>query len=82
MRCDCPLMNILLRTYRNIHSIEKGALCLLGSGLPGIAGAFYPATVLSKVAVGMPAYDEETFGPVAAIISAKNEKDLKLAIRE
>jgi acyl-CoA reductase-like NAD-dependent aldehyde dehydrogenase len=30
-------------------------------------GAFYTPTVLSGVTQGMPAFDEETFGPVAAI---------------
>jgi succinate-semialdehyde dehydrogenase/glutarate-semialdehyde dehydrogenase len=57
-----------------IRSIEKGARCLLGGEIPGGAGAFYPATVLGEVAKGMPAYDEETFGPVAAIIPVKDEK--------
>jgi succinate-semialdehyde dehydrogenase/glutarate-semialdehyde dehydrogenase len=57
-----------------IQSIEKGAVCLLGGGVPEGKGAFYPATVLSEVTKGMPAYDEETFGPVAAIIGVKNEK--------
>jgi succinate-semialdehyde dehydrogenase/glutarate-semialdehyde dehydrogenase len=56
------------------QSIEKGAFCMLGGEVPEGKGAFYPATVLSKVARGMPAYDEETFGPVAAIIPAKNER--------
>jgi succinate-semialdehyde dehydrogenase/glutarate-semialdehyde dehydrogenase len=36
---------------------------------------FYPATVLSNVRKGMPAYDEEMFGPVAAVISAKDEHE-------
>ena len=35
---------------------------------PAGPGAFYPATVLAGVAKGMPAYDEELFGPVAAIL--------------
>ncbi|MGD2100378.1 MAG: NAD-dependent succinate-semialdehyde dehydrogenase [Desulfobacterales bacterium] len=56
------------------QSIEKGAICLLGGEIPKGKGAFYPATVLSEVAKGMPAFDEETFGPVAAIIGVKNEK--------
>ena len=34
---------------------------------------YYPATILTKVKPGMPAYDEELFGPVAAIITAKDE---------
>jgi acyl-CoA reductase-like NAD-dependent aldehyde dehydrogenase len=48
-------------------SVVKGARVLCGGKpLPG-KGAFYPATVLSGVTQGMPAFDEETFGPVAAL---------------
>jgi succinate-semialdehyde dehydrogenase/glutarate-semialdehyde dehydrogenase len=57
------------------QSVEKGAKCLLGGEIPKGAGAFYPPTVLTDVKKGMPAFDEETFGPVAAIISAKDEKE-------
>ncbi|MFB9844623.1 NAD-dependent succinate-semialdehyde dehydrogenase [Mucilaginibacter ginsenosidivorans] len=56
-------------------SIKKGAKCILGGTLPKGKGAFYPATILTKVKPGMPAYDEELFGPVAAIISAKDKAD-------
>jgi succinate-semialdehyde dehydrogenase/glutarate-semialdehyde dehydrogenase len=57
------------------QSVEKGARCLLGGKLPDGPGAFYPPTVLTDVHKGMPAYDEETFGPVAAVISVKDEKE-------
>jgi succinate-semialdehyde dehydrogenase/glutarate-semialdehyde dehydrogenase len=56
-------------------SIAKGAKCILGGELPKGNNAFYPATILTQVKKGMPAYDEELFGPVAAIISAKDEVD-------
>jgi succinate-semialdehyde dehydrogenase/glutarate-semialdehyde dehydrogenase len=56
-------------------SIAAGARCLLGGSIPNGPGAFYPATVLTDVRPGMPAYDEELFGPVAAIISARDEDD-------
>lgn len=56
-------------------SIELGAELLLGGKIPEIKGAYYPPTVLSNVKKGMPAYDEELFGPVAAIIKAKDESD-------
>jgi len=55
------------------QSIEKGARCLLGGRRPSGDGAFYPATVLGSVQKGMPAFDEETFGPVAAVIAVKDE---------
>jgi succinate-semialdehyde dehydrogenase/glutarate-semialdehyde dehydrogenase len=56
-------------------SIELGAKALLGAELPPGKGAFYPPSVLTNVTKGMPAYDEEMFGPVAAILSAKDEED-------
>jgi len=56
-------------------SIAKGAKLLCGGFIPEGPGAYYPPTVLSKVKKGMPAYDEELFGPAAAIIEAKDEKD-------
>ena len=56
-----------------LRSIELGAKLLAGGELPKMKGAFYPATVLSNVKKGMPAYDEELFGPVAALIKVKDE---------
>lgn len=58
-----------------LKSIEKGAKCLLGGKIPEGRGAFYPPTVLTNVKRGMPAYDEELFGPVAAIIPVKDEEE-------
>lgn len=57
------------------RSVDAGARVLLGGTLPDGPGAFYPPTVLTDVAPGMPAYDEELFGPVAAIIEARDEAD-------
>src|SRR5436309_12630570 len=54
-------------------SIAKGAHCLLGGTIPEGPGAFYPPTVLTHVRKGMPAYDEELFGPVAALIAVPDE---------
>lgn len=56
-------------------SIEKGAKCLLGGEVPDGAGAYYPPTVLTDVGKGMPAYDEELFGPVAAIIPVASDRE-------
>jgi succinate-semialdehyde dehydrogenase/glutarate-semialdehyde dehydrogenase len=62
------------------QSMEYGARCLTGGRIPPGDGAFYPATVLGNVTKGMPAYDEETFGPVAAVITARNESEaIKIA---
>lgn len=57
------------------ESIEMGAKVILGCEKPKAEGAFYPISILSEVKAGMPAYEEELFGPVAAIIRAKNEED-------
>jgi succinate-semialdehyde dehydrogenase/glutarate-semialdehyde dehydrogenase len=56
-------------------SIKLGAKCILGGTVPKGNNAFYPPTILTKVKKGMPAYDEELFGPVAAIIRAHDEVD-------
>ncbi len=58
-----------------MNSVEKGAKILLGGEAPKGKGAFYPPTVLSDVKPGMPAYDEELFGPVAALIKVKDERE-------
>ncbi len=58
-----------------LESIAKGATCLCGGFIPDSPGAFYPPTVLTNVKKGMPAYDDELFGPVAAIIEAKDEAE-------
>jgi succinate-semialdehyde dehydrogenase/glutarate-semialdehyde dehydrogenase len=57
------------------QSVKNGAEVLLGGEVPTQAGAWFPATVLSNVRPGQAAHDEEVFGPVAAVISAKDEAD-------
>jgi len=58
-----------------VDSVARGARCLLGGRIPAGPGAWYPPTVLSEVRPGMPAYEEELFGPVAAVIAARDEAD-------
>lgn len=53
-------------------SIFAGAQCLVGGKNPGGEGAYYPPTLLTHVAPGMPAFDEELFGPVVCLIEAKD----------
>ncbi len=57
------------------ESVKRGAKLLLGGEVPAGKGAFYPPTLLAAVDKGMPAFDEETFGPVAAVIRAKDAAD-------
>lgn len=56
-------------------SVTKGAKVACGGSIPDGPGAFYPATVLTDVAPGQPAYDDEIFGPVASVIRAKDDED-------
>ncbi|WP_424964131.1 NAD-dependent succinate-semialdehyde dehydrogenase [Ekhidna sp.] len=57
------------------RSIEAGAMCILGGKIPDMKGYYYPPTILSNVKKGMPAYEEELFGPVATVISVKHEEE-------
>ena len=63
------------------RSIEKGAKLLQGGVIhANQPGFYYPITLLTDVKPGMPAFDEELFGPVIALIAAENEDEaLKLA---
>ena len=56
-------------------SVRAGAKLLLGGVVPPRPGAWYPPTVLTDVAAGQPAHDEEVFGPVAAIIAAADDAE-------
>ena len=56
-------------------SVDAGAACTLGGTLPDGPGWFYPVTLLEDVGPGMPAYDQELFGPVATLIRAADEAD-------
>ncbi len=72
-----PMARIDLRDQlakQVVDSIDLGAHCALGGHIPEAKGAYYPVTVLSNVSPGMPAFDQELFGPVAAIIRAKDDQ--------
>ena len=56
-------------------SVRRGARLLTGGRpLPG-PGFYYAPSVLSGVRKGMPAYGEELFGPVAAVIRVRDEDE-------
>lgn len=57
------------------RSVELGAKIALGGDRPAGPGAFFHPTILTDVRPGMPAYDEEMFGPVASIIAVRDEND-------
>jgi len=73
-----PLVNVESRdeiAEQVRRSVAAGARVLLGGQAPDRPGAWFPATVLTDVRAGQPAHDEEVFGPVAAVISARDEAD-------
>lgn len=53
-------------------SLLRGAQLVTGGAPIGRPGWFYAPTILDRVAPGMPAWDEELFGPVAAVIRARD----------
>ena len=73
-----PQARVDLRTalHRQVQqSVRRGARLATGGAIPAGVGAFYPPTVLLGVRPGMPAFDEEVFGPAAAVIRARDEAD-------
>lgn len=56
-------------------SVGDGARVLTGAKVPDGPGFYYPPTVLTDVRPGMPAFDEELFGPVAAVVPAQTQDE-------
>jgi len=56
-------------------SVQLGATIVVGGRKMDGKGYYYQPTILTNVRKGMPAYDEELFGPVASIFVAKDEQD-------
>ncbi|MGZ3603072.1 MAG: aldehyde dehydrogenase family protein, partial [Ktedonobacterales bacterium] len=54
------------------ESVAQGAQVALGGKPMDGPGAFYPPTILTHVTPQMPVFREETFGPVAAVIRARD----------
>jgi succinate-semialdehyde dehydrogenase / glutarate-semialdehyde dehydrogenase len=57
------------------QAIAQGARPVLGCEVPAGAGAFYPASILADVGPGNVAAKEELFGPVAAVMRARDADD-------
>jgi succinate-semialdehyde dehydrogenase / glutarate-semialdehyde dehydrogenase len=57
------------------ESVRLGARPLVGGKRMQGDGYYFEPTVLANVRPGMPAYHEETFGPVAAVIRVKDADD-------
>ena len=56
-------------------SIELGAEVIYGRLPDKINNAFFPPMILGNLNPGMPAYDEEIFGPVASLFVVENETE-------
>jgi succinate-semialdehyde dehydrogenase/glutarate-semialdehyde dehydrogenase len=68
--------DLMLELHAQVEaSVAKGAKIVLGGKPQDGKGSFYPPTILVDVVPGMPAYDEELFGPVASVILAKDADD-------
>ncbi len=73
-----PMARIDLAVDLNLQverSLRKGAVSVMKSSKQGKKDAFFEADVLTGVTRGMPAYEEEIFGPVASVIRAKDENE-------
>lgn len=57
------------------QSVEKGAEVVLDGGRDGEDNAYFKPMILKNVKPGMPAYEEEMFGPVAAVMVVKDEAE-------
>lgn len=56
-------------------SLARGAVAVTGCTPLSGPGYFYAASILDRVAPGMPAYEQELFGPVAAVIRVSSEAE-------
>src|SRR5690606_4050103 len=62
------------------RSLAMGAILVAGGETIGTQGVYYAPTILDRVYPGMPAFDEDLFGPVAAIVRVRNtEEAMQLA---
>src|SRR6266513_3613271 len=69
-------LDLRANLHRQVEeSVRLGAQLVLGGRLPDQPGAFYPPTILTAVQPGTPAFDEETFGPVAAVVVGRDDAD-------
>jgi len=69
-------LDLLETLHRQVQrSVEQGAKLRLGGKRRAGKGFFYEPTVLADVRPGMAAFNEETFGPVAAVVSADDAAD-------
>jgi succinate-semialdehyde dehydrogenase/glutarate-semialdehyde dehydrogenase len=67
------LRDAVLRQVR--ESLEQGASLVVGGHAVDAPGCYVEPTVLDHVRPGMAAFSEETFGPIAAVVRARDDDD-------
>ncbi|SHN84045.1 succinate-semialdehyde dehydrogenase / glutarate-semialdehyde dehydrogenase [Geodermatophilus obscurus] len=68
--------DLLEGVHRQVEaSVAAGARLLTGGSRLEGPGTFYAPTVLAGVRPGTPAYDEEVFGPVAAVVAVDGDDE-------
>ncbi len=68
--------DLMRELHRQVEtSVAMGAKVLLGGKPMERQGYFYPPTILTDLSPGMPACDEELFGPVASVFKVRDEKE-------
>ncbi|HEY9084613.1 MAG TPA: NAD-dependent succinate-semialdehyde dehydrogenase [Candidatus Tyrphobacter sp.] len=72
----CAREDLREALHRQVQTtLERGARLLCGGRFADRAGYFYEPTVVADVLPGMPMFEEEVFGPAAAVIRARNADD-------
>lgn len=68
--------DLMLELHEQVkRSVEMGATVIMGGKPLEGKGYYYPPTIITNLIPGMPAYEEELFGPVASLIKVKNEEE-------
>jgi len=76
--CIAPMAREDLRADLHAQverSVAAGAQRVIGGAFIGTQGAYYAPAILDHVQPGMAAFDEELFGPVAAIVRVNNDEE-------
>lgn len=72
----CARDDLCETLHRHVRAtLASGARLLCGGNVVDRPGFFYQPTVVSEVLPGMPMFEEEVFGPAAAVIRARDADD-------
>jgi acyl-CoA reductase-like NAD-dependent aldehyde dehydrogenase len=69
----CARTDLMQHLHRQVRAtLDRGARLVAGGRPIDRAGNFYEPTIVADVTPGMAMFDEETFGPAAAVLSAND----------